>query len=108
MENADFQKESEEKLRKIFKSNFDFIDMKLPLSRADKLSQERTILANERTMLAHLRTAFALFLLGIGLIKLFEDGFSFYLGAASIAFGIAFILFAAVYYPIRNRRIRKI
>lgn len=82
--------------------------MKQKVSRIDQLAQERTMLANERTMLAHIRTAFASFLFGIAIIKLFEQfNWVFYFGAIAIIVGIIFLIIGLVYYPIRNKRIRK-
>ncbi|MBI2664279.1 DUF202 domain-containing protein [Candidatus Woesearchaeota archaeon] len=82
--------------------------MKPKISHLYLLARERTLFANERTMLAHVRTAFASFLFGIAIIKLFEQfALSLYLGSAAIIAGLIFLVFGLVYYPIRNRRIRK-
>lgn len=71
------------------------------------LAQERTILANERNTLAYIRTGFSAFLLGIGLIKLFENEALFvYSGWAAIILGLIFIILGLVYYPIRKRKIK--
>ncbi len=71
------------------------------------LAQERTILANERNTLAYIRTGFSSFLLGIGLIKLFENEIIFiYSGWAVNILGLIFIVMGLVYYPIRNRKIK--
>jgi len=78
---------------------------------ADKLynllAQERTILANKRNTLAYIRTGFSSFILGIALIKLFEENIFFvYGGWASLLIGALFIILGLVYYPIRKRRIK--
>lgn len=71
------------------------------------LAQERTILANERNTLAYIRTGFSAFLLGIGLIKLFEDEMIVvYSGWGAIILGLIFIFLGLVYYPIRKRKIK--
>jgi len=72
-------------------------------------SEERTVWANEQTTLAYLRTGFAAFLLGIGLIKLFENSQeAFYGGLASIGFGALLILLGVIWYPIRRRKIARL
>jgi uncharacterized membrane protein YidH (DUF202 family) len=71
------------------------------------LAQERTILANERNTLAYIRTGFSAFVLGIAVIKLFEDnGFFLYAGWIAVVIGILFIIFGIVYYPIRQKKIK--
>jgi uncharacterized membrane protein YidH (DUF202 family) len=71
------------------------------------LAQERTVLANERNTLAYIRTGFSAFLLGIGLIKLFEDAMVFVFGGwGAIILGLIFIIIGLVYYPIRRQKIR--
>lgn len=71
------------------------------------LAQERTNLANERNTLAYIRTGFSAFLLGIGLIKLFENkNFIIYSGWGIIILGLIFIIFGLIYYPIRKRKIK--
>ena len=70
------------------------------------LAQERTILANERNTLAYIRTGFSSFVLGIAVIKLFEnDGFLLYAGWIAVVMGILFIILGLVYYPIRKKKI---
>lgn len=71
------------------------------------LAQERTILANERNTLAYIRTGFSAFLLGIGLIKLFENEMIVvYSGWGAIILGLIFIFLGLVYYPVRKRKIK--
>jgi len=71
------------------------------------LAQERTILANERNTLAYIRTGFSAFLLGIGLIKLFEnEKLVVYNGWGAIILGLVFIVLGLVYYPIRKQKIK--
>ncbi len=71
------------------------------------LAQERTILANERNTLAYIRTGFSAFLLGIGLIKLFENEIiAIYSGWGAIILGLVFIVLGLVHYPIRKRKIK--
>ncbi len=71
-----------------------------------KLAQERTILANERNTLAYVRTGFSSFVLGIALIKLFEEHIKYvYAGYFSLFVGIILILLGLIYYPLRKRRI---
>ena len=71
-----------------------------------KLAQERTILANERNTLAYVRTGFGAFVLGIALIKLFEEHIKYvYAGYGAVALGIILIVLGIVYYPLRKRRI---
>lgn len=78
------------------------------VSTFDKLSRQRTLLANERTMLAHIRTAVALIAFGIGAVELLEKYFwSGWVGTLSIIFGIILLVFGLVYYPIRNNQIKK-
>lgn len=71
------------------------------------LAQERTILANERNTLAYIRTGFSAFLLGIGLIRLFENERIFVLiGWGAIVLGLIFVILGLVYYPIRKQKIK--
>jgi uncharacterized membrane protein YidH (DUF202 family) len=71
------------------------------------MAQERTILANERNTLAYIRTGFSAFLLGIGLIKLFEHEAVFVIsGWGANILGLIFIVLGLVYYPIRKRKIK--
>ena len=71
------------------------------------LAQERTILANERNTLAYIRTGFASFVLGVALIRLFNEDMIFvYGGFIAVLIGALFIIFGFVYYPIRNRKIK--
>lgn len=78
------------------------------LCRTDMLARERTLLANERTMLAYMRTAFAAFLFGIALIRFFDGGgLLFYTGILSVFLGFAFFIFGIIYFPVKNKRIRK-
>ena len=80
--------------------------MKKRLISHKKLAQERTILANERNTLAYVRTGFASFVLGIALIKLFEESIKWaYAGYSALVVGIVLILFGVVYYPIRKKKI---
>jgi uncharacterized membrane protein YidH (DUF202 family) len=71
------------------------------------LAQERTILANERNTLAYIRTGFSAFVLGVAVIKLFEDSDFFpYTGWIAVAIGILFIILGIAYYPIRKKKIK--
>lgn len=71
------------------------------------MAQERTILANERNTLAYIRTGFFAFLLGFGLIKLFEYDVIFVIGVWGVnILGLVFIILGLVYYPIRKRKIK--
>ena len=71
-----------------------------------KLAQERTILANERNTLAYVRTGFGSFVLGIALIKLFEEHIKYvYAGYVAATLGIILIILGIVYYPLRKKRI---
>ncbi|PIN93989.1 hypothetical protein COU54_00750 [Candidatus Pacearchaeota archaeon CG10_big_fil_rev_8_21_14_0_10_31_24] len=71
-----------------------------------KLAQERTILANERTTLAYVRTGFGAFVLGIALIKLFEEHIKYvYAGYGAAALGVVLIILGVVYYPLRKKKI---
>ena len=71
-----------------------------------KLAQERTILANERNTLSYVRTGFGSFVLGIALIKLFEEHIKYvYAGYTALFIGIILIILGIVYYPLRKKRI---
>ncbi|PIN76299.1 hypothetical protein COV18_00090 [Candidatus Woesearchaeota archaeon CG10_big_fil_rev_8_21_14_0_10_37_12] len=71
------------------------------------LAQERTVLANERNTLAYVRTGFSAFVLGIALIKLFEEHLFFvYSGWASLLIGLLIIILGLVYYPVRKQKIK--
>ncbi len=71
------------------------------------LAQERTILANERNTLAYIRTGFASFVMGIALLKLFDENVLFvYGGWLSVLMGAVFILLGLIYHPLRKKRIR--
>jgi len=71
-----------------------------------KLAQERTILANERNTLAYVRTGFGAFVLGIALIKLFEEHIKYvYAGYGAITLGVILIILGIVYYPLRKKKI---
>lgn len=71
-----------------------------------KLAQERTILANERNTLAYVRTGFSSFVLGIALIKLFEEHIKWvYAGYSAAIVGIILILLGIIYYPLRKKKI---
>ena len=63
------------------------------------LSVERTLLSNERTLLSYVQAGFSAFLLGFGLIKLFEDTPKLvYLGAVSLVFGIMIIILGLIFH----------
>ncbi|MDP3916889.1 MAG: DUF202 domain-containing protein [Nanoarchaeota archaeon] len=71
-----------------------------------KLAQERTILANERNTLAYVRTGFGSFVLGIALIKLFEEHMNYvYAGYTALFVGIILILLGISFYPLRKKKI---
>lgn len=71
-----------------------------------KLAQERTILANERNSLAYIRTGFSSFVLGIALIKLFEEHLKYvYAGYGAGILGIILISLGIIYYPLRKKKI---
>ncbi len=73
-----------------------------------KLAQERTILANERNTLAYVRTGFGAFVLGIALIKLFDEHIKYvYAGYGATVLGIILILIGILYYPLRKKKILK-
>jgi uncharacterized membrane protein YidH (DUF202 family) len=81
-------------------------DIKKRLISHKKLAQERTILANERNTLAYVRTGFSSFVLGIALIKLFEEHIKYvYAGYGALSMGIILILFGLIYYPLRKKKI---
>ncbi len=83
-------------------------DIKKRLISHKKLAQERTILANERNTLAYIRTGFGALVLGLALIKLFEEHIKYvYAGYGVAALGIIFIILGLVYYPIRKKNILK-
>ena len=71
-----------------------------------KLAQERTNLANERNSLAYVRTGFSSFVLGIALIKLFEEHIRYvYAGYSALIIGLILIILGIVFYPLRKRKI---
>jgi len=71
-----------------------------------KLAQERTILANERNTLAYIRAGFSAFVLGIALIKLFEEHIKYvYAGYITLFVGVILILLGIIYYPLRKKNI---
>jgi len=81
-------------------------DIKKRLISHKKLAQERTILANERNTLAYVRTGFGAFVLGIALIKLFEEHIKYvYAGYGAAALGVVLIILGVVYYPLRKKKI---
>jgi len=83
-------------------------DIKKRLISHKKLAQERTILANERNTLAYIRTGFSAFVLGIALIKLFEEHIKYvYAGYGAATLGIVLIILGIVYYPLRKKKILK-
>ena len=70
------------------------------------LSVERTLLSNERTLLAYIQAGFSAFLLGLGLIKLFEESFRIvYLGYISLAFGVLLIVLGIIFHTRRKMMI---
>ncbi len=72
-----------------------------------RLAQERTILANERNTLAYIRTGFSAFVLGIALIKLFDEHLIFiYAGWLCLLIGFVLIFLGIIYYPLRKRKIK--
>ncbi|HLD98365.1 MAG TPA: DUF202 domain-containing protein [Candidatus Nanoarchaeia archaeon] len=80
--------------------------LKERLTSHKKLAQERTILANERTTLAYVRTGFGSFVLGLALIKLFEEHIRYvYAGYAAVILGVILIILGIVYYHLRKKRI---
>jgi uncharacterized membrane protein YidH (DUF202 family) len=82
------------------------IDLRKRLISHKKLAQERTILANERNTLAYIRTGFASFVLGIALIKLFEEHVKYvYAGYGALSIGVILILVGVIYYPLRKKKI---
>jgi uncharacterized membrane protein YidH (DUF202 family) len=84
------------------------INLRKKLISHKKLAQERTILANERNTLAYVRTGFGAFVLGIALIKLFEEHIKYvYAGYGSAIIGISLIILGIVYYPLRKKKILK-
>lgn len=73
----------------------------------DSLAVERTLMANERTTLAYIRTGLSAFLLGFGLIKLFEGTpFVVYLGYGALTIGLLFLLLGTLWYPVRKKKIK--
>ncbi len=71
-----------------------------------KLAQERTLLANERNTLAYIRTGFGAFVLGIALIKLFDEHIKYvYAGYGAMILGVVLIVLGIVYYPLRKKKI---
>jgi uncharacterized membrane protein YidH (DUF202 family) len=82
------------------------IDLRKKLISHKKLAQERTILANERNTLAYVRTGFSSFVLGIALIKLFEENIKYvYAGYSALSIGIILIIVGVIYYPLRKKKI---
>ncbi len=85
---------------------YENINLKNKLISHKKLAQERTNLANERNTLAYIRTGFSSFVLGIALIKLFEEHIRYvYAGYSALSIGIILIIFGIIYYPLRKRKI---
>lgn len=73
-----------------------------------KLAQERTVLANERTTLAYIRTGFGAFVLGIALVKLFDNNANYvHAGYVAGIIGILLVVLGLIYYPARKKRILK-
>ena len=82
------------------------IDLRKKLISHKRLAQERTILANERNTLAYIRTGFGSFVLGLALIKLFEEHVKYvYAGYGAATLGIILIILGIVYYSLRKKRI---
>jgi putative membrane protein len=78
----------------------------MPKASTIVLAQERTLWANERTFLAYVRTACAAFVVGLAVLKFFNDSAAYYyLGLASLAIGFLFVLFGTLYYYKRKRQI---
>jgi len=59
----------------------------------------RTELANRRTLLAYLNTALALFVSGIGMLKLTEDNWLEWLGFALVPVSIVVAIIGVVDFP---------
>lgn len=77
-----------------------------PAHTLERLAEERTMLANERNMLAYIRTGLSVFLVGMGLIKLFDASPVLRFGGwASAVAGAALILLGLALYPLRKRKI---
>lgn len=81
-------------------------NLKKKLISHKKLAQERTILANERNTLAYVRTGFSSFVLGIALIRLFEEHIKYvYAGYGAVFIGVILIFLGIVYFPLRKKKI---
>ena len=79
---------------------------KKKLASHKRLAQERTILANERNTLAYIRTGFGSFVLGIALIRFFDESLRYvYAGYFALIVGIILILLGLIYYPLRKKKI---
>lgn len=65
-------------------------------SRADKLSADRTHLANERTLLAYIRTALGFIATGVGILGFMETQVSSFWAWGSIACGIVALVIGTV------------
>jgi len=65
----------------------------------------RTELANRRTLLAYLNTALALFVSGIGMLKLTEDNWLEWLGFALVPVSIVVAIIGVVDYLVLRRSI---
>lgn len=93
--------------KKVSKRNVQNGHIKDSLHAHKLLAQERTVLANERNTLAYIRTGFSAFVLGVALIKLFEEHTVFvYGGIVSLSVGFLLVVLGFVYYPLRKRRIK--
>lgn len=76
------------------------------IKRVDKLAQERTFLANRRTLLAYARTAFSIWLVGLALLKFFDEPIYLVLGAGAMVAGCIIIVTGYRYYRKEFERIR--
>jgi uncharacterized membrane protein YidH (DUF202 family) len=75
------------------------------LKRIDRLALNRTHMANERTFLAYVRTAFSLILIGIALVRFFEDPFFVYLGLLSLVGATAILIVGVFSWRFKHRSI---
>jgi len=74
----------------------------------DVLAKHRTELANQRTFLSYLRTALTIFVLGIGLVKLFSNNEILVgLGIIALFSGFYIMVIGILVYISFNSKIKK-
>ena len=73
----------------------------------DQLSMQRTLMSSERTMLSQSRTGFASILLGLALLKFFDQPESVYLGWFFNFLGAIILFLSPFLHILRNKRLEK-